>query len=187
MTSSSRNSRKPQALRLAIAAALLCGSVAQADQPSKFVLTAYTSDAGGSKLVKGDYDAAFDEIHRQPKGSASDAAALKNNECVALAMTGQFESALDACSAAIATAHRDLYTVSGVDLWERQKYSDYLAVAYSNRAVIYWLERDSVSAARDLATASALAPKADYVERNISALHDPHENAVAQVSMAPKS
>lgn len=186
MPSYSRNSRqRSQALRLAIAAALLTGSVVHAaDQPSKFVLTAYTNAPGGHSIVSGEYDTALVELKHPPMFSLDDAATVANNRCVAHAMLGEFETAMSACGEAIASARRDLRSLGVSEVFERRKYSDYLAVAYANRAVVDWLSKDAVSAASDLASAAELSPKADYVVRNIAALHSPHGNALAQLSVA---
>jgi hypothetical protein len=58
--------------------------------------------------------------------------------------------------------------------------------------VLNWVANDAVSAARDLAQAVSLAPDSDFVAHNISALrspheNQPHENALAQLGVAPKS
>ena len=195
MPSYSRNSRKPlRALHLAIAvhgAALLTGSVVHAaDETSKFVMTAYTNGAGGKSLVLGDFPAAVSQVQRGR--STSDVATLDTNKCVAYTMTAQLEAAQSLCDAAVASAKRDLNTATSSMLWERPQLSEYLAVAYSNRAVLHWLSSDAVAAARDLADAVALSPQAEFVARNIIALRSPHEkmphaNAVAQVGVAPKS
>jgi hypothetical protein len=186
MPSYSRNSRKPlQALRLGLAAALLTGSVVHAaDKPSKFVLTAYTDATGGHSIVGGEYDAALDELKHPSLFSLHDASTVANNKCVAHAMVGEFETAMSACSEAVASARHDLRSLGVSEVFERRKYSDYLAIAYANRAVVDWLSKDAVSAASDLASAAELSPKADYVVQNITALHSPHENAFAQLSVA---
>jgi hypothetical protein len=186
MTSYSRHSRKPlRALSLAVTAALLSGSVAHAaDPPAKFVLTAYTDAAGGHSIVSGEYDTALDELKNPAMFSLRDASTVANNKCVAYAMVAEFETAMTACNEAIADARRDLRYLGVSEVFERQTYSEYLAVAYANRAVVDWLAKDAVSAASDLASAAQLAPKAAYVVQNINALHSPHANAVAQLSIA---
>ena len=197
MPSYSRNSRKPlRALHLALAveaAALLSGSVAHAaEQASKFVMTAYTNGAGGKSLVMGDFEDAVTQVQRRAPSLAADAATLDTNKCVAYTMTAQFEAAESLCNAAVISAQRDLNTATSSMLWERPQLAEYLAVAYSNRAVLHWLSSDAVAAARDLAEAVALSPKSDFVRRNIVALRSPHEtaphdNAVAQATVTPKS
>jgi hypothetical protein len=186
MPSYSRNSRKPlQALRLSLAAALLTGSaVHAADKPAKFVLTAYTNATGGHSIMSGEYATALDELKHPSLFSMHDASTAANNKCVAYAMVGEFETAMSACSEAIASARRDLRFLDFSAISERQEYSDYLAVAYANRAVVDWLSKDATSAASDLADAAELSPRADCVVQNTIALHSPHGNAVAQLSVA---
>jgi hypothetical protein len=191
MPSYSRNSRKPlQTLTLAVAAALLTGSVAHAAEAStKFVLTAYTNGAGGDSLVSGDYDAALEAVQRFSSTQSTDASALQTNKCVAYTMKGKLDAARSQCNAAILGAKEDLASAS---LAEREQAEEYLAVAYSNRAVLNWVANDAVSAARDLASAVTLSPQSEFVARNISALRSPHDNtprehAVAQLAVAPKS
>ncbi|HEY4210131.1 MAG TPA: hypothetical protein VGM84_01510 [Steroidobacteraceae bacterium] len=186
MSSQSRNNRKLLALPLALAAAAVAASVAHAADPSKFVLTAYTASAGGPQIASGSFDAAIDQIALKSKAPGADLTALKNNECVAYAMKSDFTAAHDSCSAAINEARRELSRQTGAHLWERQVYSEYLAIAYSNRAVVDWLQQDSARAAQDLASANGMNPQGKYVSQNLSALHSPHENAVAQVDVTPK-
>jgi hypothetical protein len=195
MPSYSRNSRfAVQVLRLAIASAaqggaLLAGSVAHAaDQPNKFVMTAYTNGAGGESLVSGDYQSGLTQALR---GVAGDDTTV-TNKCVAYTMTAQLTAAQSLCDEAVKSAQRDLWhlSASGASLWEQRTLQESLAIAYSNRAVLHWLANDSPAAERDLADAVAIMPKADYVARNLSALHSPHEgheNAVAQVGATPHS
>ncbi len=151
-------------------------------------MTAYTNGAGGKSLVAGDFDAAVAQVRR----NTADAMTLQTNRCVAYTMTGQFDSAQSVCDSAIRNARHDLSGVSASTLWQREMLSEYLAIAYSNRAVLHWLSHDAVAAARDLADAVELSPKAEFVARNITALRSPHdtrpqENAVAQVAVTPKS
>ena len=193
MPSHSRNSRKPlQVLRLALAGvvqggALLAGSVAHAaDQPNKFVMTVYTDGPGGPSLVSGNYETA---IVQTLHGNSSDDA-MATNQCVAYTMSGQFPAARSACDAALRQAKSELMHASASMLWKTQQLQEFLTIAYSNRAVLSWLSHDAVAAARDLAEAAALNPKAEFVARNITALRSPHpshENAVAQAVAAPQS
>ncbi len=189
MTSQNRNSRAlSRALHVALAAAAITGSVAHAaDQSSKFVLTAYTASVGGPEIVSGSFDAAVDLIAKKSKLPGADLTAIKTNECIAHAMKSDFAAAHDSCSTAITEARRDLQFQSGAHLFERQLYSEYLAIAYSNRAVVDWLQKDAASAAQDLASANDMSPQGTYVSQNLSALHSPHENTVAQVAVTPKS
>ncbi len=196
MPSYSRNSRfAVRVLRFAIASvaqggALLAGSVAAhaADQPNKFVMTAYTNGAGGESLVSGDYQSGLAQALR----SFADNDTTVTNKCVGYTMTAQLAAAQGVCDAAVKGAQRDLWhlAASAASLWEQRPLQEALAIAYSNRAVLHWLANDASAAERDLADAVAIMPDADYVARNLSALHSPHEsheNAVAQASAMPHS
>jgi tetratricopeptide (TPR) repeat protein len=187
MPSYSRNSRKPsQALRLGLAAALLIGSaVHAADQPHTFVLTAYSNGAGGASLVNGNYDVAIKALGQHSTAFSLDTSTVSTNRCVAYSVTKQWDAARKACDAAITDAQEDKANLPTWMSWARKRHNDYVALAYSNRAVLHWLSDDSAAAERDLAKAQALAPKADFVARNLDALHT-SRNAMAQVAVAPQ-
>jgi hypothetical protein len=187
MSSSSRNSRKPsQALHLALAAALLAGSAAHAaDQPHTFVLTAFSNGAAGKSLVSGNYDAAVQELGSRSHALALDTDSLSTNRCVAYAMTKQLEAAHVACDTAVHEAQQEIANLPVSMSWARREYKDYVALAYSNRAVLNWLSNDANAARQDLQKAQSMAPKADFVAHNLSALLN--RSAVAQVTVAQKN
>jgi hypothetical protein len=187
MSSSSRNSKKPsQALHLALAAALLAGSAAHAaDQPHAFVLTAFSNGAAGQSIMTGDYDTAVKQLDAKSHTLALDVSSLNTNRCVAYSVTKQLSAAHAACDAAVREAQQEIANLPVSMAWARRQYRDYVALAYSNRAVLNWLSNDSTAAQEDLKRAEAMAPKADFVAHNLSALHN--RNAVAQVSVVPKS
>jgi hypothetical protein len=56
-------------------------------------------------------------------------------------------------------------------------------MAYSNRAVLDWLEARPAAAQRDLKRAQALAPQAIFVARNMTAMRA-RQNANSQVTAA---
>ena len=56
-------------------------------------------------------------------------------------------------------------------------------MAYSNRAVINYLSHDDVAAQADLKKAAAVAPKAEFVARNLTALQSHAAVAQAQVAV----
>jgi tetratricopeptide (TPR) repeat protein len=185
MSSYSRNSRKPtRAAQLACAAALLAGSTAYAaDQPHSFALTAFSNTTAGTSLVHGHYETALAQLaidaHTLERTSVS------TNRCVAYTAMNELKAAREACDAAVLDAQRELATLPVGMIWARPDYRDYLAVAYSNRAVLNWLSKDSAAARADLDKAAAVSPKSEFVVRNLTALQS--RNAVAQVSVAPKS
>jgi len=185
MLSNSRNSRfAVRVLRLAIAGvvqggALLAGSVAHAaDQPNKFVMTAFTNSAGGENIVNGRYQDAIEQTQRAGTFDTTTA----SNQCVAYTMSGQFAAAQPACDAAVYSAKQDVRRMSAGELWAKPFLSESLAIAYENRAVLHWLSHDDAAAHSDLSKADEADPKAASVAQNVRALNSPeHENAVAQV------
>jgi hypothetical protein len=186
MSSHSRNSRKAtQALHLALAAALLAGSAAHAaDQSHNFELAAFSNTLAGDSLVRGNYDMAFQQIAVDEHSLVSQAT-ISTNRCVALIVTRKFQEAHAACDAAVHAAQQEIVSLPVSMSWARQDYLEYLALAYSNRAVLSYISNDTVAAQADLKKAEAAAPKAPFVARNLTALQS--HTAVAQVSVIPKS
>ncbi len=186
----SRNSRfAVRVLRLAIVGAvqggaLLAGSVAQAaDQPNKFVMTAFTNGVGGENIVNGNYQAAIE----QTKRAESTDTTTVSNQCVAYTMSGQFSAAQKACDTAVWSARDDVRQIQATQLWDQERRQQALAIAYSNRSVLDWLSHDNAAAHRDLSRAGTAAPGVAVVSQNISALNSPqHENSVAQVLTLPR-
>jgi hypothetical protein len=185
MSSYSRNSRKPvQALQLALAAALLVGSAAHAaDEPRTFELTAFSNGTAGEALVSGNYNTAVSELSTHAHALDSDTAST--NRCVAYVVTRQMEAARAACDAAVREAQQAITSMPMSMSWARSDYRDYLAVAYSNRAVLNWAANDTAAAQSDLKKAARVAPKAAFVARNLTALQS--HSTVAQVAVTPKS
>jgi hypothetical protein len=187
MSSHSRNSRTAtQALHLAFAAALLAGSAAHAaDQPRNFELAAFSNTLAGDSLVRGNYDAAFQQLAIDEHSLTANSATTATNRCVTLIMTHRFEEAHTACNAAVSTARLDIVSMPVSMTWARQEFRDYLALAYSNRAVLDYLTHDAAAAQVDLKKAVSMSPKAELVARNLTVLQS--HNAVAQVAVVPKS
>jgi hypothetical protein len=185
MSSYSRNSRKPvQALQLALAAALLVGSAAHAaDEPRTFELTAFSNGTAGEALVSGKYNTAVSELSTHAHSLDSESAST--NRCVAYVVTRQMEAARAACDAAVREAQQAITSMPVSMSWARSDYRDYLALAYSNRAVLNWMANDSAAAQSDLKKAAQVAPKAEFVARNLTALQS--HSTVAQVAVNPKS
>ena len=188
----SRNSCKPmRVLRLAIlgamqGGALLAGTAAHgAEQPNKFVMTAFTGAPGGENIVSGDYRAAIEQI----RGAESTDTPVATNQCVAYTMSGQFDAARKACDTAVSSAQADRRNVGPTQLWDQQRLSETLAIAYSNRSVLDWLSHNDAAAHHDLSKAGSAAPETPetaVVSQNLSALNSPqHENTVAQVMTRP--
>ncbi|HEY6922548.1 MAG TPA: hypothetical protein VI653_03695 [Steroidobacteraceae bacterium] len=185
MSSHSRNSRKAtQALHLAFAAALLTGSAAYADQPRNFELAAFSNTPTGDALVAGNYGAAFHQLAIDEHSLTESSATIATNRCVTLIMTHKFDEAHKACDAAVSTARLEIVSLPVSVGWARQEFRDYLALAYSNRAVLDYLTNDTTAAQADLNKAVSVSPKAELVARNLTVLQS--HNAVAQVAVVPK-
>lgn len=185
MFSHSRNSRTPnRALQLAFAGALLIGSAAfAADEPHTFTLTAFSNGTGGQALLSGDYNTAQHELSRHR--NVLDATTAGTNRCVYFTVTRQIDAARTACDSAVRQAQEDIASLPVSMSWARSEYRDYLALAYSNRAVLEWATNDQQAAQVDLQKAARVSPKAPFVARNESALQN--HATVALVSAAPKS
>jgi Flp pilus assembly protein TadD len=185
MSSYSRNSRKTtRALQLAFATALLAGSTAfAADQSHSFELTAFSNTVAGTSLVRGDYETALAQLQIDARTLARDS--VSTNRCVAYTAMHELSAARQSCDEAIRDAQHQLTSLPMSEAWARSSYRDYLALAYSNRAVLNWLSNDAAAAQADLKKAAAVAPKAEFVARNLTALES--HNAVAQVKVVPKS
>jgi hypothetical protein len=109
---------------------------------------------------------------------------VNTNRCVAYVVTRQVEAARIACTDAVRDAQQQIATLPIAMSFARTDYRDYLALAYSNRAVFNWMSNDTAAAQSDLKKAAAAAPKAEFVARNVTALQS--HSTVAQVSVAPK-
>jgi hypothetical protein len=181
MFSHSRNSRTTVALQLALAGALLVGStVYAADEAHTFELTAFSNGTGGRALLSGDYNTAKQELssHHQ----TLDVETAATNSCVMFTVTHQVDAAHVACDKAVREAQQEIASLPVSLSWARSEYRDYLALAYTNRAVLSWVTNDSAGAQSDMKKAAAVSPKAAFVARNLSALQN--HAAVAQLSVS---
>ena len=191
MSSFSRNTRRadsPQrswALGAMLALTLASGT-SLAHGAHRFMFTAYSDALGGADIVAGRYRAALDDLGRHPGTPESDTSAINTNRCVAYSMTRQWQEARIACDAAVRAATRELRTSPAWWTWESSPNGDYLALAYANRAVLYWLSQDDAAAQEDLAKARELSPQADFVAQNVTALKA-HRALALAVASPPQS
>ncbi len=160
---------RSRAVGAGLALALASGT-ALADGALRFVFTAYTDAAGGAEVVAGRYRAALAELKRHPDEMELDPSATNSNRCVAYSMTLQWQAAQAACDAAVREANEGPGGVPGWSGWTETSKEEGLALAYANRAVMRWMSRDETAARSDLMKAQELAPRADFVARNIAAL-----------------
>lgn len=133
--------------------------------------------------MSGHYNAALSELSTH--AHALDSESVSTNRCVAYVVTRQMEAARAACDAAVREAQQAVTSMPVSMYWARSDYRDYLALAYSNRAVLNWAANDTAAAQSDLKKAAKVAPKAAFVARNLTALQS--HSTVAQVAVAPKS
>ncbi|MBS0379372.1 MAG: hypothetical protein JSS29_12850 [Proteobacteria bacterium] len=164
--------RYAQAVSLGILTATLAGAAQAAEAGADtFVLVAYSNRTGGENLSTGDFGHAAQAVYApSPTELTSDPQALATNRCVAYAMTGQMDKAHAACDAAV---HAARASDGAAALWNpksRHESDAASAVAYSNRAVLHWLDADVPAAQADLARARALDPQAHFIAANLTAL-----------------
>jgi tetratricopeptide (TPR) repeat protein len=159
-----------KAVSLLVASSALYAAGAQATETAHtpLVLTAYSNGVGGKALLEKHYDEALTEIRKYKPELSVAATAKANNLCVALAATRQLPEAKVACSAALKAARYDKMS-SARFMPGGGHQNSYVAMAYANRAVVYILSQDMESAKADLERAQALAPKADFVAKNLAA------------------
>ncbi|MEP7242179.1 MAG: hypothetical protein ABI885_00685 [Gammaproteobacteria bacterium] len=175
-----------KAVPLLVASSLLAATGAPAAETARtpLVLTAYSNGVGGADLVQGKYDAALAEIIRFKPQMLMASSAKDTNLCVAYAATKQLTEAKTACSAALKSAKYDKLSSSRFSSGGSRE-NAYIAIAYTNRAVVHMLSRDQASATADLAHASALAPGADFVAKNLAAVSSARGSTIAQLEVAP--
>jgi hypothetical protein len=156
-------------------------SARAAEEKKPFVLTAIVNGAGGESLVAGNYELALKQI-KASKYNTIVASTIPINLCVAHTAMRNWSAARAACDAAVnhalSTSPRSSY---GDGLSAIQDHRNTIAIAYSNRAVVNWLSKETVAAAEDLAKAHKLAPDAQFIASNIEAFKAPRD--VAQVAI----
>ena len=181
MFSHRNTGRRAAAVSLGILTLVAIAQAAHAETPDPFVLVAYSNRAGGQPLMSGEYGSAAQALQSQGNGALADPQALDTNRCVAYAMTQQLAQARVACQAAVRAAEEADWQ-SGSPRARRQSAVS-AAMAYSNRAVLDWLEAQPAAAQRDLERAQALAPQAIFVARNMTAMRA-RQNVNSQVTAA---
>jgi hypothetical protein len=157
---------------------------AVADGAHRFVFTAYSDAAGGADVMAGRYRTALKELRSHPGTAGPNSSETDTNRCVAYTMTLQWKDARGACDAAVQAARRERNISPPWWTLAPPPDDNYLALAYANRAVMYWLSHDEARAQKDLAQAQELSPRADFVAQNVAALKV--RRAVA-LAAAPRS
>lgn len=171
-------------ISLLVASTVLATAGAQATEAVRtpMVLTAFSNGAGGASLLKGDYTQALTEIRRYKPQMMIAASAKATNLCVAYTAARQLPEAKTACDMALRQAKYDRLSGSRMTPGTSQE-NTYVAIAYANRAVVSLLSRDQAAAKADLEKAHALAPNADFVSKNMTAVSRVARNQIAQVTL----
>ena len=158
-------------LRVAALVSMWFAASAYADGGSeKMTLSAYVDAAEGSTLLAGRYADVIGVLGSHGLSFKQDEVAASTNLCVAYIMMHRWSDADPACDAAIRFAKLEM-PESGPAAADA--HAQRVAIAYSNRAVLEWLEDRSGSAADDLTRAHALAPGSEFVAQNLARLHAP--------------
>ena len=174
---------KHRAAPLAALAALLVASAARADSDAhKLMLSGYEDTAAGPSLMAGRYDAVIKALGAHGVSYQHDVVAASTNLCVAYIVTHQWAAADPTCDAAVEAAKPAV----GATLFERKQHDESVALAYSNRAVLHWLEDHPELAASDFAVARLLSPEAEFVSHNVAAFSSA-KSAAAQAIVAGHS
>ena len=182
MVSFNRHKRSvATAVSLLVATSAVC-TAETAHTP--LVLTAYSNGVGGKDLIDKHYDEALTAIRAYKPQLSVMATARANNLCVALAATHQLTEAKVACSNALRDAKYEKLSAARFASGGLQENS-YVAIAYANRAVVHILSQDMASAQADLERAQALAPKADFVARNVAAVAN-SRSTIAQLDVSAR-
>jgi len=148
----------------------------------KMVLTAYVNGAGGESVLAGKYDEALAEIRRTRSVSSETYTAKINNQCVTYAALKQIVQALSACDEALRAAKYDRMTAQSLGAARTQ--NSYIAIAYTNRAIVHMLAKNAEAAKSDMAHARSLAPSAEFVSQNLLAMQT-SASQIAQANVAP--
>jgi hypothetical protein len=178
-------STKRHSGKLAIAASILSAATAHASDVTapKMVLTAYINGAGGESVMAGKLDEALTEIQRDHSASSDLYTAKITNQCVAYAAMKLILQALSACDEALRAAKYDRMSSQRFSSASSMQNS-YLAIAYTNRAVVRMMAKDPERAKSDMAHAKSLAPSAEFVSQNLLAM-ETSTSKIAQAAVTP--
>jgi len=177
MSSSIGKRAAARALRSGAIAALMLSAQAHAtDGQHKSVLTGYEDGPAGTSLLAGDYESVMVRLGGHSVLFKRDAVAASTNLCVAYIMSRAWDAAHAACDEALALARLDASSFLPHSHKDRDQE---VAIAYSNRAVLYRLRAQPASAAHDIAKARALAPQVAGVAHNAAVFGDAKSGGLA--------
>jgi tetratricopeptide (TPR) repeat protein len=172
------------ALSALAATSILCAAAHASDVATpKMVLTAYVNGAGGESVMAGKYDEALAEIKKERAASSEIYTARITNQCVTYAVMKQLPQALSACDEALRAAKYDRLAAQRLASGSSAQNS-YVAIAYTNRAVVHMMAKNPEAAKVDMERAQSLAPSAEFVSKNLLAMQA-SSSKIAQLTVTP--
>lgn len=142
------------------------GSAQASSAPRKMTLSGYVDGAAGTSLMSGHYEDVVGTLGAHGLPFKLDEVSASTNLCVAYIMTRRWDAAHRECDQAVRIASLEQWQWLPLD----NSHNEHVAIAYSNRAVLEWLEDRPAIAAQDLAKAHTLAPAVEFVGRNLEKL-----------------
>ena len=150
-----RNRKLVGSLAAVVAATCLGTASAESIEP-RYTMSAISDAAHGGKIIAGEYESAIRKINRS-KRVFGNGYYTETNLCVAYVMTRNLVYAQTACDLAVDKMKRQLKVNRGpLHMHKAKANRRYLAMAYSNRGVLYAIKGESELAREDFEKALAL-------------------------------
>ena len=155
---------------LAAAAGLLAVDVAHAeDKAAAYKMVVFSDQRHGVTVAKGKYEKAIEKLTAKPERKR-DAFETRTNLCVAYTKSGELEKATASCDAALALIRekqaRTASPSADVELANERS----LALALSNRGVLYAVHGDHENARSNFEEAMGLKARLAVPKRNLARL-----------------
>jgi tetratricopeptide (TPR) repeat protein len=145
-----------------------------AAEPSAFRMLVVDDTLSGRKVLSGDFDTVIDDFSAD-KVRVQNIFATYTNICVAYTKSKQVEKAIEACDLAVSHTEKVYKQVDGskkATRTKRQQARENLAVALSNRGVLFAVSGKGEKAMESFETAVRLDADQRYVRANISRLSE---------------
>ena len=170
--------RRCNVVRAVLFAVLTAPAVGMASELPAYKMAVISDESQGRAILSGDYDTAIDKMTNKPvrfRGRFS----TSNNLCVAYAKAKDMQKAIQACDAAVAAVTS---SVSKNRLMANNKYPAMrrdLAIALSNRAVLFAIQGDLEMAQVGFEEAIELSIGINEPEFNLAVLEGVSTNKMA--------
>jgi hypothetical protein len=156
-------------VRATLLASLTCIAAAQAAEPaSHLVLSVNIDTPAADRVLAGDYDAAIKRLGTHGFEYDRDPLDASSNLCVAYIMKQKWTEAETACHEAISRARA---SDTGRIFYGETAFKTQFALAYSNLAVLEWLQNYPDKATHDVNRAHRLSPRSPVVAQNWTVLN----------------